>query len=827
MHKSRFLLHALMSGALALLLGGHAFADEKTYDLSINGATLDLALNEFAAQTGLQIAYFTKSAEGRPAPAVNGRYTAEQALKTLLASSELRFDRLDDRTIAIHSAAPANPATGAVQEQGGAFRVASLEPRDEAPSVAGTPASTSSTTAATVVEPSGEALDEVTVTGTRQQLYSSTVVTSGVLGEKDPLNIPFSISSYTSELARMQAAYTPAQILKNDPSAQNQGNFIGYQNNVVLRGFAASGGGVRRDGLIAQREGDFPIEAYDRVELVKGVAGFLYGFAEPGGIMNYVTKRPTRESFADLNVRFLDGTGAYTHVDTGGPIDDGRFGYRANLVYQDRDDFTHSADLRRFAASLALDAKVSDALLIRFDSSYSTREQPGVLGLPLTSEGREPPEYDPDNLLVPPWARPKWTSWHAGVRADYSLSDDWKIQAQVSRDRLVTHINFGFISSLQPNGDFTQLVFNVNPRSTTRYNETMAQLMALGKVATGPISHELAFGVFRRKEDYEFLSPTGNAMTIVSSNIFDPVFPGRPDIYGGPLAVADAQNATETHVFIGDTLHFGERWQVLAGARHVKVEASLEDNEASETSPSVGVLFKPSEATTLYASYARSLQYGTRSPCEVGPEIANPCELQPPIQAKQYEVGAKARLTSGLDVALAAYRIALPSDYLDPVSRIYGRFGEQVNQGVELTMTGNLRPNLAVVAGLGYLDAKLARNLDTSLNGNRVAAIASTTANLFVNYGVTRVPGLSLNAGVYRVGSRFLDLGNQVPVDGYTRTDLGAQYRFDALPRELTLRLNVNNVFDEFYWEGLGPFGHSYTPGQGRTYVLSAQMQLF
>jgi iron complex outermembrane receptor protein len=826
MHKSRFLRHALMSGALALLSGGPAFADAKTYDFSINGVTLDLALSEFAAQTGLQIAYFTKSAEGRPAPAVNGRYTAEQALQTLLATSDLRFDRLDDRTIAIHSAAPADPASGAVQEQSGAFRVASLEPRDAAPNVAGAAGSTSSATTGTAVASTDEPLSEVTVTGTRQELYSSTVVTSGVLGEKDPLNIPFSISSYTSELARMQAAYTPAQILKNDPSAQNQGNFIGYQNNVVLRGFAASNGGVRRDGFIAQREGDFPIEAYDRVELVKGVAGFLYGFAEPGGIMNYVTKRPTREAFADLNVRFLDGTGAYTHIDAGGPIGDGRFGYRANVVHQDRDDFTHPADLRRFAASLALDAKLSEALLVRFDGSYSTREQPGVLGLPLTSEGREPPEYDPDNLLVPPWARPKWTSSHAGVRAEYSLSDEWKIQAQVSRDRLVTHINFGFISSLQPNGDFTQLVFNVDPRSSARYDETMAQLLALGKVSTGPVSHELAFGVFRRKEDYEFLSPTGNAMTMVSSNIFNPVFPGRPDIDGGPLAVTDVQDATETHIFIGDTLHFGERWQVLVGARHVSVDATVEDREASETSPSAGVLFKPSEATTLYASHARSLQYGTRSPCVVGPEIANPCELQPAIQAKQYEVGAKARLASGLDLGLAAYRIALPSDYLDPVTRIYGRFGEQVNQGLELTMTGNLRPNLAVVAGLGYLDAKRTRNLDPTLDGNRVGAIASTTANLFVNYGVTRVSGLSLNAGVYRVGSRFLDLQNQIPVDGYTRVDLGAQYRF-AFSRELTLRANVNNVFDEFYWEGLGPFARSYTPGQGRTYVLSAQMQLF
>ncbi|MBL8268983.1 TonB-dependent receptor, partial [Steroidobacter sp.] len=675
-------------------------------------------------------------------------------------------------------------------------------------------------------------LEQVTVTASRPQLYSSRVVTSGVLGDKDPIDIPFSIASYSSDLAKLQVATTPAEILKNDPSAQNQGNYIGYQNNVVLRGFPASLGAVRRDGLIAEREGDFPIEVYDRMELIKGVAGFLYGFAEPGGVMNYVTKRPTRDAFATLDVRYLDGAGLYSHIDTGGPIGDGQFGYRANVVYQDREDYTDPNDLRRFVASLAFDAKVSDALLLRLDSSYSTREQPGYLGLPLTTAGTEPPRFDQDELPVPPWARSRWTSSHVGLRADYEVSDNWQVQAQIGYEKLVTHLNFGFITSLQPNGDFEELIFNVNPRSSARYDERTAQLLALGKVSTGPVAHELAFGVFRREEKYEFLDWGGDfsdGVATVTGNLHNIAFGPRPNMYGGPLSVVDSLNTTETHFFIGDTLHFGDHWQAMLGARMVDSDARVEELNVRKTSPSAAVLYKPGESVTMYGSYARSLQYGSKSPSLDGSglEIVNPNELQPPVEAKQYEVGAKARLTRGLEMAVALYRIELPIDYLDDTTHVYGRFGEQVNQGAEFTVTGNILSNLAVVAGLGYIDAELVRNVDPTLDGNKAAAIAKTTANLFVNYGVSQVPGLSLNAGVYRVGSRYLDLQNQVPVDGYVRTDLGIQYRLSAFAPELTLRLNVTNLFDDFYWEGLGPFSHQYTPGQGRTFILSAQMQLF
>lgn len=817
------MISALAASGFALAADVEAAIKQFT---NIPSQPLASALEVLATQRNIQVLYRSDIVGAMQAPRVTGELTTNEVLQQLLRGTGLSFQYLEDGAVMV-APLDATPVSGA-KRTGANFTVpaAELATKQSVRLAQAGGSSDESSTPRTAVEP----IEQITVTASRPQLYSSQVVTSGVLGDKDPIDIPFSISSYTSELAKLQAASTPAEILKNDPAAQISGNFIGFQNNVIVRGFAARRGGVRRDGLIANHEGDFPIETFDRVELVKGVAGFLYGFAEPGGTLNFVTKRPTLDGFAEINLRMQEGSGPYAHLDAGGPIGEGRFGYRVNLVYQDADDYTHPGDVHREAASLAFDARLSDSLLLRFDGSYQFREQPGVLGLPLTTAGSIPPEYDSNRRLVPLWLLMDWKSSHAGLGLEYTLSENWKLLVQSGYEKLGTNTTFGNINRLEPNGDFNELLFYVNPRNEVRYDETSVQLLALGKVTTGPVQHDLAIGAFRRKQDYEMFSPTGNGTVTITGNLFDLAFPDRPAIYAGPRARADRTITTETHLFLGDTLHLSEHWQVLLGARHVDYEADLltgADESAHELSPSGALLYKPTDSTTLYGSYARSLQYGTRSPCGVGVVVTNPCELQPPLQAKQYEVGAKMRLQSALELGVALYRIEVPSDYIDPSTLTYGRFGEQVNQGVELSAVGNVMPNLAVVAGLGYLDAKYTRNLNPALNGNRVAGLSKLTANLFLNYGVTALPGLSLNAGVYRAGSRYFNQQNTIPVDGYVRTDVGAQYRLRAFSHPITVGASVNNVFDKFYWEGLGPYGRAFTAGVGRMYVISFQAGLY
>ncbi len=778
--------------------------------LDIRSQPMGDALNEFARQSGLQIVVEPRAAAGITAPPLSGSFTAGQALERLLAHSGLRYEYLNERTIAVWPHRAINTSDAPSQAQGD-LRLA------RAPAAADAPEDAQADDAESREAPADSV---ITVTATRPSLYVSRVVTSGVLGDKDPLDIPFSISSFTSELAKLQGAYTPAEILKNDPAVQNPGFDI-YQNWMVIRGFRAQNGSVRRDGLYANGDGDFPIEAFERVEVVKGVAGFLYGFAEPGGIQNYVTKRPTRDAFGTLDVQLRSGSGRYAHLDAGGPVRDGRFGWRANTAYEDQGDFTHRGDIHRTMGSFSFDARASDALLLRLDASHQVRELAGQFGLPLTSQGREPPEYDPTVSVVPSWTRSKFTSSSVTLRAEYRLSGDWQILAQGGRDWSNADTGFGIVTSIEPNGDFTEDLYS-DPRDDNRNRWNSGQLMALGELRTGPIRHELAFGVFRRQGKFRLFSSTNWGPIPVSGNLFDLAFPERPAFDPGSYYLYLSDTVSETHFFAGDTLRIGERWQMMLGGRHVDVK--FNDDRAKELSPSAALVFKPRQSATLYASYARSLQEGYRCPCEIT-DATNARDLQPPIQARQIEIGMKARVRGTLDLGLAAYRIELPSDYVNEELRLYGRYGEQVNRGLELTAAGNVLPNLAVIAGIGYLDAKRTRNQDPTLDGNRVEGLSDWTANLFANYGVSRIPGLAFTAGLYWAGSRVLDLQNAIPVDGYTRLDIGARYRLQGVRMPVTLRFNASNLLDEFYWEGLG-YG-TYAAGPGRTYSIAAEMQFY
>ncbi|MBL8268537.1 TonB-dependent receptor [Steroidobacter sp.] len=817
--------------ALALA-GGLACAAEPSkavVALDIPAKPVGDALNDFARQSGLQIAIRPEhEANIRSAP-VTGSYTPDEGLKALLSHTGLKYKFLNDSTVAVLPAQPEEPGAEARKQDISNRKLLDSEPTSSESDAARlrSAAEAESRDRSAQTAQLDAKLEEVTVTGTRQELYTSQVVTSGVLGDKDPFDVPFSISSYSGELAKLQDAYAPIDILKNDPAVQSPGLDL-YPNEVIIRGFRSAAGGMRRDGLYGNDIGDAPIEAFDRIELVRGVAGFLYGFAQPGGVQNYVTKRPTQDAFSTLELQVRSGAGRYVHVDAGGPVLNDKLGYRVNLAREDQGDFTRRGDMVRDVGAVAIDAKVTDDLLLRLDGTYQSREQVGEFGLPRTSDGLEPGEFDTSRSLVPAWARSKFESAGGGVRAEYTLSDRWKVLAQARYDRVKADLGYGLVESLEGNGDFSLSVWL--PPGKSANHSTVWQLMMLGEVNTGALRHQLAFGTFSLSSEHEVSYARGEVNVQVAGNIFHPSFSARPAIPVTPYDLYVTYTTDETHYFVGDTIGIGERWDVLLGLRRADMEWEQKQvngapyrYDAAKTSPSAAVIFKPNDSLRFYGSYARSLQIGYSAPCRE--DVVNACEIQPPLEAKQYEVGAKARVASSLDLALSLYQIELPSDYVDETTHIYGRYGEQRNRGVELTAAGNIRPNLAVVVGLGYLDAIRTSNEDPSLNGARVEALARLTGSVFVNYGVSSVPGLALMGRLYRVGPRDFDIANTIEVDGYTTLDLGAQYRTQAFGLPLKLRANIHNVTDEFYWDGL--WYNRYSAGRGRVYSLAVELQLF
>lgn len=201
-------------------------------------------------------------------------------------------------------------------------------------------------------------------------------------------------------------------------------------DGVAVRGFSADTfNNVRRDGLLANVYADVPLENKERIDVLKGVSGFLYGGGDPSGLVNYVVKRPTRDPLLDVTAEVRSASGYNASVEAGGPIGDGRVGYRLNAAVEKVGQFRHPGDLERQFIGGAVDIKLSRKALLQLDFDYQRREQAVSANLGPRADGTLVPasQVDPRRQLGQPWQRYRSRSWNLAARLDYELSDQWTV----------------------------------------------------------------------------------------------------------------------------------------------------------------------------------------------------------------------------------------------------------------------------------------------------------------------------------------------------------------------------------------------------------------
>ena len=170
----------------------------------------------------------------------------------------------------------------------------------------------------------------IVVTGTLMQGESS----SGALGSKAVIDTPYSVTVIDAEDIAKRQATTIGQIFINDPSVSSFAtagttNWWGTQ----IRGIGVRNYYVDKVPLLLYWGGDYPLEAVESVEALKGLSGFMYGFGEPGGVISYRSKRPTAEPMLTTSLGYRSESVLYGHLDAGGPLTgDGRLRYRANIA---------------------------------------------------------------------------------------------------------------------------------------------------------------------------------------------------------------------------------------------------------------------------------------------------------------------------------------------------------------------------------------------------------------------------------------------------------------------------------------------------------------
>ncbi len=668
--------------------------------------------------------------------------------------------------------------------------------------------------------PAAPVLDAISVRAARPSLYAVPDVNVGALGAKDPKDLPMSVASYSSELIEAQRARTLMDVLENDPSVQNSA-VGGAMDNIGIRGFPVDWANtMRRDGMPVAPYYDLPLENVERVDVLKGPSGFLYGVNSPGGTVDYVLKRPTRDRFATVTSEVRSHDGYYTALDAGGPLGDGRqLGYRFDLAGEKVGDFGHAGDLRRTFASGALDWAVTPRALLRFDFDYQNKRLAAQPVIGTQPDGSLPPQFDPRTLLGQPWLQYRTNTFNVGGRFDFKLTDTWTFTTQVAQSYNNRDAAFPDIYSVAANGDILSGDIYLSPDQSFRVLST--NTFVSGKFDTGPLAHQLVAGVSTR--NYEARQGGFGVMPITVGNLFAPAYsPAQSTAFPAKTVEKNFQPS----VFVSDLIGIGSHWSVMLGVRHVNYRDDSYAPSGSDTHynasvnvPSAGVIFKPLPSLSTYASYSEGFEQGGVAPFNA----LNAGQSLAPVKSKQYEAGVKADIASRLTVDAAVFRIEKTLQYVN-TANYYVQAGTQRHTGIELTANGRLTPRLSIVAGAAYLHTAQEDTGDPATNGKRAANVPAFQASAFLDYRIAAIHGLNVDAGIYYVGARPLDASNSVSLPGYVRFDAGARYQTRIGGHTTIFRAGVQNVTDKRYWAAANY--NAVWPGQPRTFFLSAQVDL-
>lgn len=634
-----------------------------------------------------------------------------------------------------------------------------------------------------------------------------------MLGEVGVLDMPSTINIVPRALIEQQQLKSVQDVLRYIPSVQGEGarpQSRGFQGSVVQN--------ARIDGFNIAATTDYPTEQFESIDVLNGLSGAIYGPSNPAGLFSYVLKRPTEKPSAYLRAGFGSGDLWLESADvsaTAGPV-----GLRFNGLNEAGGGYIGGSHVSRQLASLALDFRLGADTVLQTNASYYhyyTRGLPGTFTL---AAGLAFPQD------IDPRQRGYWQDY-AGQRNDtgtfsarllHDFGADWHLTLGLGdqiADRQTTQINNTITNAA---GAYTA---TIQTATASRFTTLSNQLYLNGRVATGPLSHELALGttgfVARNFNPRSARTYTLGSATLAAPQAFaEPVFPDFTNRYRSARAwqqviVASDRIGLGEHVsavLTGSYSWLGTRNSNAAGAR-----TSGSSNRGF--SPSVSLVYTPVNAVTLYATWASSLQQGDTAPVGTG----NANDILAPFRSRQYEAGAKLGL-AGLDLTLAAFQISRPFAYTDAATLIFREDGKQRNRGAEFSVNGSILPGLTAFGGIAYLDPRLLDTASEATRDTRIVGLSRWTESLLLTWNVAQMPGFALTAFGRHVSNRPTDNANRFYAPGYTTLDLGAKQEIPIAGKTVVARIDVSNVFDRHYLTNILPGGLNGYSGAGNAQAM-------
>ncbi|WP_374090085.1 TonB-dependent siderophore receptor [Methylomicrobium lacus] len=774
-------------------------ADNGKRHFDIGKQPLYSALSSLAEQSGIQFVYAPDMVKGKTSPGVAGDYTTAEALRRVLENSGLGYRFGGANTITLE-------------------RIGSAQPTQNNSHL--------------------ETLPPMTVKGHAEYdpndpYGTDYAVPNAVAATKTDTPIfdtPVSVQVVSKAVINDQQAIGLDNVLKNVSGVSKGWGFgSGVSENLQIRGFINDS--IYRDGVLTPNSINISLANVQRVEVLKGPAGMLFGRTQPGGLVNVITKRPQQESYHSLQQQFgsydtyrtlLDSTGAITQ--------DGALSYRLNYEHLGSNSFRDFAfDDRDFVAP-SLTWMISKDTQLDLDFMYQNRKTVSDSGIPFDLQlsgvipgkiprhfrGNEPTDYNNDQF------------YEGDVTLTHRIDDDWKVRGRFSiiRDSSATAQTFSN-GNTNLQGDLARGFL----KTAGQFGSEYGTVDLTGHFSTGDLKHTLLAGTdFYHGSDAGASSPfRGNVPTI---NVFNPVY-GFSDFLNDPIGPFNKTKNEWYGFYLQDQVALWKQWQLLFGSRfdHAEFKASGSKKRVDEFSPRVGLLYHPLPWLGIYADYVKTFNAANQGTTVTG-------DIPDPEKSREYEVGLKGEWLDGrLTANLAFFELTkrniqtpLPAPFVNKVAIT----GEQRSRGIELDLHGQLTDDWNVIATYAYTDTEVTKDsapLDTVIGssgsgntGNRFANVPRHAGSVWTTYDFSRLgaQGFSGGTGVYLASDRAGNIDNSFEMPGYARVDAMLKYRHQVGPSNVTWQFNIVNLLDKEYIassNGFASFIHQTQPGVPRTFL--------
>ncbi|MCG9755313.1 TonB-dependent receptor [Shewanella insulae] len=672
-------------------------------------------------------------------------------------------------------------------------------------------------------------IERITVTGRTFNDYKVGVASGAMRGNIDLMDTPQSVAVIPDFVTDEQLATNLSEVLVNDSSVT--GGSEKWNRQVFnIRGFElSSGSGFLINGQQQWSHYVQPIETLQQVEVLKGPSSMLYGQSGPGGLINMVTKKPTYDSMFELGFDTDEHGSTRFQLDAGGSLNEAQtIRYRTVLVKQDTQYWREYQDgtnqeRDRWLGYLNLEFDITDDLMLSLKYDH-TQDKTGIdRGGWLNSDGEL--IGGRDIIWDMPWAFTDNTISNLGAELTYHLSDDWQVKAgyndqQFNRQRLDSSP-----SLLKGSEDPFTDGYTISPFD--RYDDWQHKTGFIdftGIVNTGNVEHQLLIGANMLDYYYGQLKEAGDKNQLV--------MPGQPlpkpdlDYHNDPDGKYES-DYKHYGFYIQDLMTLNEQWQLLAGVRYDEQKKDGKGNNSYAVSPKFGVIYSPAENGSIYFNYSKSF---TPQGMVNDPEDVNEKMNLDPEYGEQYEIGTKwelfdgSLLLTGAVFDITVSNVTVTENLTTPIgddTKITTQGGEQRHKGFEMGAQGQLSDKWFMTGSMMYLDAQYetSANDRENLNGKTPVDAPEWSANIWTRYEMTEA--LALNFGAIYVGERFANTDNTISKDAYVRFDIGAAYTMDVMGSDVSVRLNVKNLFDTDYLAG--GTNTDVTVGEGRHFGLALQ----